>query len=293
MFKKSDVKDAYPLTPMQEGMLYHYLMGSKDTDHFKQISYRIEGEFNPGRFQEAFNLLIDRHDILRTIFVFEKVKKNLQVVLKKRTSNVHFQDISHLSEVPREQYIEEFKEKDREKGFDLSKDILLRYSILQVSPTSYEMILLLHHIIIDGWSTGMLIREMMVIYGFLRDGMPINLPRAAPYGTYIKWLEKQNPQAGLEHWKSYLENYENRAVIPGVREPRNGRYRQDRHIFVIDEALTGELSRLASKNKTTINTAFQAAWGLLLQKYNNTGDVVFGGVVSGRPAEIPGIEKMM
>ncbi|MCP4150945.1 MAG: amino acid adenylation domain-containing protein, partial [bacterium] len=293
MFTKSDVKDAYPLTPMQEGILYHYLMGSRGSDHFKQISYRITGEFNPERFQEAFNILIERHDILRTVFIFEKVKKSLQVVLKQRTSTIYFQDLTHLPGEQPERYIKEFKEKDKEKGFDLSKDILLRYSILQVSPIAYEIIILLHHIIIDGWSTGMLILEMTNIYRLLRDGKPVKLPRVTPYSTYIKWLEKQDNQAGLNHWKLYLKNYENQAVIPKIKVSKDYRYRQDQHTFGIGKILTGSLNRLAKENKTTTNTAFQAAWGLLLQKYNNSSDVVFGGVVSGRPAEIPGIEKMI
>ena len=147
MFKKSDIKDAYPLTSMQEGMLYHYLMGERNADHFKQISYRIVGEIDLDLFERALNILIQRYDPLRTIFVFEKVKKPLQVVLKKRNARIHFQDISSLEEEEKQSYVEEFKNKDRKQGFDLSKDILMRYSVLKLSETVFEIIMLHHHII--------------------------------------------------------------------------------------------------------------------------------------------------
>jgi DTW domain-containing protein YfiP len=105
MFDKNDIQDAYPLTPMQEGMLFHYLLGKNDRDHIKLMSYEIRGALDTALFEKAFNAILDRYDVLRTIFLHEKVNNPLQVVLKKRTSTMSFEDISELDEGKKLAYI--------------------------------------------------------------------------------------------------------------------------------------------------------------------------------------------
>jgi amino acid adenylation domain-containing protein len=293
MFSRNDVKDMYSLSPMQEGMLFHYIMDEHNPAYFEQVSYRVSGEINHQLVEQAFNVLIQRYDVLRTVFIYKTSKKPVQVVLKQREAWVYFEDISYLPEAEKLGWIEAFKQKDREKEFDLSKDLLIRYSILKIAPGSYEITWSFHHIIMDGWCTTILIREMLHIIECLQQGNPINLPTPPPYSTYIKWLEEQDKEEGYRYWQRYLDNFENKTGIPKVASGKESQYERKEYCFTINKELLSRLNGVAHENKVTMNTVFQACWGILLQGYNNTHDVVFGSVVSGRPPHLPGIEAMV
>ncbi|MCP5049845.1 MAG: hypothetical protein GY940_21935, partial [bacterium] len=133
------------------------------------------------------------------------------------------------------------------------------------------------------------IKEMGQIYRQLKSGGDIRRPAALPYGKYIKWLEKQDKKTGLDYWKTYLEDYENQAVLPAKVSPGDV-FRQEELRFTIHPELTRRLTAISNENQVTVSTFFHTLWGILLQKYNNKTDVVFGTVVSGRSADIPGIE---
>ncbi|MCP5050325.1 MAG: non-ribosomal peptide synthetase, partial [bacterium] len=201
---KTAVKDMYPLSPMQEGMLFHHITDPSSPAYFEQISYSVEGEMDHEIFDRAFNRLIERYDILRTVFLHEKVKRPLQVVFRKRSARVHYEDISTLAETQTTAFLSEFRENDKRAGFDLSKDLPIRIAIIKTSPVAYEIVWSYHHIIMDGWCSVILIKEMGHIYRQLKSGGDIRLPAALPYGKYIKWLEKQDKKTGLDYWKTYL-----------------------------------------------------------------------------------------
>ncbi|MGD2090555.1 MAG: amino acid adenylation domain-containing protein [Candidatus Aminicenantes bacterium] len=293
MIKRVDVKDMYSLSPMQEGMLFHYMMDKKSNAYFEQLCYRVIGDINHKLLEQAFNQLIDRYDILRTIFVYEKIQSPLQVVLKKRKASVYYEDISRLNEDEKVSRIKDFRNKDKKRGFDLSKDLPIRFSIVRIADKTYEIIWSFHHIVIDGWCTKILIKEMLSIYCSLNEGKTVTLPEVKPYSLYIKWLEKQDKEKGLNYWRKYLEAFENQSGFPKFEEGKEGKFEQEEFQFKINKALTGKLDRVSNRNEVTLNTTFQTLWGILLQKYNNTGDVVFGSVVASRPAELPGIETMI
>ncbi|MCP5103045.1 MAG: AMP-binding protein, partial [bacterium] len=293
MLSKGNVKDMYSLSPMQEGMFFHYIMDPKSSAYFEQMSYRVKGGLLPLLFEQSLNRLIRRYDVLRTVFIYKKAAKPRQVLLKTREARIPVEDISHLSEPEQDHYIEVFKERDRETGFELSRDIPLRVSILKLSDSAYEIVWSFHHIIMDGWCTAILIKEMMHFYSRLQEGKEPSLPAAVPYRAYIKWLEKQDREKALHYWRNYLKGYQNRAVVPEIDNVGGSRPRKVSHSFTIDETLTRKLNQISEKNNVTLSTIFQSLWGILLQRYNNSDDVVFGAVVSGRPPGIPGIDTMV
>jgi amino acid adenylation domain-containing protein len=293
MFKKSDVKDIYSLSPMQEGMLFHYLMDRTSTAYFEQTCYRVSGEIDKVLFERAFNHLIQRYDVLRTIFIYKASQKPRQVLLKQRKAVVHFEDLSPLPENEKEIRVKEFKQKDKTVGFNLARDILIRFALLKRGERYYEVIFSFPHVIMDGWCTTILLKEMMVIYTGLKKGTMPALPPVVPYRAYIKWLEKQDKKVGLHYWENYLKDYENRVLIPGGKETNEKNRQIKNHFFQFDPGLTAAITRTAREREITVNTFLQTLWGILLQKYNNTTDVVFGAVVSGRSARVPGIETMV
>jgi amino acid adenylation domain-containing protein/thioester reductase-like protein len=294
MEKKAEIEKIYALSPMQEGMLFSALQDQESRAYFEQFSFVIEGKLEIGTFEESLNLLIKRYEILRTVFVYRKLKNPRQVVLKKRSSSIFVRDISHLGPDERKAYLEEFKRKDREDGFDLTKDILMRMAILRTGSDLYRIIWSFHHIIMDGWCFGIVLQELFLIYGSLQAGRPLDLPEVRPYSDYIKWLEKQDQTEALLFWNEYLADYELQAAVPRLGAPVGEREYQNQELRVgLDEALTGSLINLAKRNQVTLNIIMQSIWGILLQRYNNVDDVVFGAVVSGRPPELTGVEKIV
>lgn len=288
---KLKAKNIYPLSPMQEGMLFHSLLNKDSGAYFQQMELTMEGKVDPELLEKSFQKLIDRYDVLRTIFVHEMFDQPKQIVLQERKGIVVYQDISHLSENRLRDYIDNFKRRDREKGFTLAKDLLTRLAVLKVGEEKYQVIWSFHHILMDGWCTGILIREFFIIYLGLMKNEPMRLGNVYPYSNYIKWLKKQNQDQAVEYWKSYLKNYETLVSVPTIYGQRRDELVQ--FSFFLSESLTRSIRELIQQHQVTMNTFCQTVWGILLQKYNRTDDILFGSVVSGRPHELEGAEETL
>ncbi|UCH96475.1 MAG: amino acid adenylation domain-containing protein, partial [Candidatus Aminicenantes bacterium] len=287
-------KVAYPLSPMQSGMLFHFLKSQQSNPYIEQTTFTLIGEIKKSLLERSFNILIERYDILRTVFVYQDLEEPLQIVLKNRKIQVYDEDIAHKSEDEIDDYLEKSMKKEREKGFDLSRDLLMKLSLFRTGSKTYKLTWTFHHILMDGWCLGIIYKEFIQIYRSLKEGKPLELEAVTPYINYIKWIGKQDKEAGLAFWQGYLEGYEEPAVLPGTRRKINpDQYRVEEHHLVIDEEPISRLKEIALENRVTMNTLFQILWGILLQRYNNGSDVVFGAVVSGRPPEIKGIENMV
>ncbi|WP_026475839.1 non-ribosomal peptide synthetase [Alkaliphilus transvaalensis] len=294
-FTKGEVKDIYPLSPMQEGMLFHAIVGESTETYFEQADISIEGKMDEGLFEKAFNALIEKYDVLRTVFVYDKVKQPLQAVLEDRKVKVSFVDLTDLGQEEKVNFIGEYKREDKKRGFDLAKDKLLRMSIIKTEINQYQLIWSFHHIILDGWCLGIIIKDLLENYRILRENKPLMIVKGMPYSNFIQWLQNQNRQEGIDYWKKYLKGYEEQIEIPYKNKENKSLsgYQHKEMEFTLDKELTSRLTSLAQEMGLTVNTLFQTAWGILLQKYNNTKDVVFGAIVSGRPSEINGIENMV
>ncbi len=294
MFDKSNFKDIYSLSPMQQGMLFHSIMDGASGAYFEQSRLKIMGQIDIKLFERSFNYIIEKYDILRTVFLYEKVSQPVQIVLRKRIGNICYNDISALKEEERKTYIEDFIKKDKMQGFKLSIDLPMRIAVIKTGEKEYEIIWSYHHIIMDGWCLGIIMSEFFKAYTLLGKGKEISTINNYPYSDYIKWLKKQNKEKALAYWKNYLEDYEQQASIPRLHKKSNDNtYLQCDTQFELDEAITEKLTKLARENQISLNIIIQTIWGILLQRYNNTNDVVFGAVVSGRPPEVVGIESMV
>ncbi|HLP59582.1 MAG TPA: amino acid adenylation domain-containing protein, partial [Candidatus Deferrimicrobium sp.] len=294
-----DLEDLYTLTPMQEGMLFHALVDHSSYSYFQQVSHRMLGELEIDLVEKSLNELVKRHDILRTAFVYKDIEKPVQVVLRDRVIGFYYEDISKIDgREAKELYLKRFREKDKERSFDLSKDTLMRAAIFRLEESEYEFTWSHHHILMDGWCTGILTAEFFEIYSGYLENKPSRLPGIKPYRTYIRWLEKQDKKESARYWENYLDSYEAQAGIPvpihwKKTAGKTNRNSQQTFSIVLDIEKTTALNHLAAVNHVTLNTVAQALWGILLGKYNRTEDVVFGAVVSGRPVELEGVESMV
>jgi len=297
--KDMEIQLIYPLSPMQSGMLFHWLKDKQSPAYFEQTEISFRGDIRPLLFEEALNTIVARYDVLRTIFAYEGLVEPLQIVLKERKTHLQYEDISRLNEADREKYLEGVREKDRERGFDLFKDHLTRFSLFKTGDLAHVLMWTFHHTLMDGWCLGIIRRELTRIYRLLEKGEPVTAaaalePTPPPYVEYIRWLEKQDKEEGLRFWEQYLEGYEEPAGLPRMgKAAKNHEYQKAEYHFTIAQELMTGMNRLAGEHQATVNTFFQAVWGVLLQKYNNRDDVVFGAIVSGRPEEITGVERMV
>lgn len=283
-----NIKNIYPLAPMQEGMLYHALTDEQDT-YIKLSCFQVEGQMDLAMLDRAFNLVIERHDILRTIFDYSSFKQNMQVVYKKRRAAVEYVDITNQGD-DHESYLEHVIRQYRARRFDLSKDMLLRIVIVRMQENRYSMIFHLHHILMDGWCNSLILIELFQIYNELKHGLKANLNEVVPYFTYIDWLKNKDIDESKAYWKDYLQACKEVTKIPFEKENNTNEVILKEKALVWNEERTSHLTRLAQESKVTVNTIIQSIWAILLSKYNNTDDIVYGYVVSGRNAEIEGVE---
>ena len=158
--------------------------------------------------------MIERYDTFRTNFVYEQLDEPWQIVLKHRSARLYYEDITHLSGDKKTFYLEEFKGKDLERGFDLAKDILMRLSLFKTAANSCQIVWSSHHILMDGWCIPIIFKELIQIYQSLRQGSTVDLGETPSYINYIKWLEKQDKEKALRYWEKYLDGYEQQAGLP-------------------------------------------------------------------------------
>ncbi|MCU0286880.1 MAG: amino acid adenylation domain-containing protein [Acidobacteria bacterium] len=289
------IVDVYPLTPMQEGMLFHALADDTSASYFEQMSYRLEGHLDIALMEKSFNELFKRHDILRTAFVYKDIEQPLQVVLEKRAIDFYYEDISRMSEqAGKENRLREFKSNDKARPFDLSKNVLMRVAIFRLAEAEYEFIWSSHHILVDGWCMGILNIEFFEIFNSLLENRVYRLPAVKPYRSYIQWLANRDKSASAHFWQNYLGYFEEKTGIPRTTPANeNNPYQNEAVSVVLDSEKTTALNNVAGRHQVTVNTVAQVLWGILLGKYNQTDDVVFGAVVSGRPSDLEGVETMV
>ncbi|MEM7086884.1 MAG: amino acid adenylation domain-containing protein [Bacteroidota bacterium] len=290
-----NIEDIYTLSPLQEGMYYHWLLGSSSSLYFSQTSYRLNAaSYSVEQIKRAYDQLIERYAILRTSFVNE-FSEPLQLVHKEVASSFSYEALdTGLDQEAREAYIEQTKVKDRELGFDLKGTSQMRLKILDLGGGFYEFIWSHHHILMDGWCIGILINDFYQLLKGIKSGIPVTLAKPTPYANYIKWITAVDQKASLHYWSAYLEGYNSTVEVPFKNENGTSQeYSEVKKTFFIKDQLYAKVKKLCNDLEITQNTFIQAIWGVLLSKYNCTQDVVFGSVVSGRPSNLAGVENMI
>lgn len=287
---KANLQDLYPLSPMQQGMLFHALYQPGSHAYFEQMSYDIQGDLDVELFKQSWQLLHNRHDALRTVFVYKKSAKLLQMVLKHRDVEFSYSDLSTLLPSQQSEQIEQYRQQDRDRGFVLTKDRLSRIQLFKIQTDRYAMVWSVHHIILDAWCFGIIYSELMRCYQSLLYNQPLRLPPAPPYSRYIQWLEAQDKNAARDFWQNYLRGYDVAVSLYAQQQQTDG-YRYARQKLTLSAADSDRLKTAVKTAQVTLNTAIQAAWALLLSAHNSRNDIVFGVTVSGRPATVLNVEN--
>ncbi|HEU4881684.1 MAG TPA: amino acid adenylation domain-containing protein [Longimicrobium sp.] len=287
---RKNVEDIYPLSPLQQGLLFHALYSPETGAYVEQWPMLAGGELDVEAHARAIQRTVDRHPVLRTGLIWQNVPQPLQVVYRQAEVEVQRLDWSAMREAEWRAELDAFLEADRIRGFDLSKGPLLRVTYAKVDGRQL-WILTFHHVILDGWSAPLLFADVDAFYRAEREGRALQLPPAPRYRNYVAWLQKQDPAADEAFWRAQLAGFPAATPLP---LDRGGAAVAEEHATLRVRLPADEHRRLAAfarENAITLNTLVQGAWALTLSRWSGEGDVVFGFIVAGRPAEVPEVEQ--
>ncbi|MEG4417922.1 amino acid adenylation domain-containing protein [Microcoleus sp. LAD1_D5] len=291
---KGNIEDFYPLSPAQQGILFHSLYQPESGVYFGQLLCVLRGDLNVSALRNSWQKVVDRHPILRTCFVWENLKEPVQAVRKQAALSWQQMDWRSLSASEQQQQLETFLKADREQGFDLTSAPLIRIALAQLETDTFQFILSHHHLVLDGWSLAIVLDEVFGFYQAFSQGEELHLKRPRPYRDYIAWLHQQDLSAAESFWRQTLKGFVAPTAIARGNIVAGNRLESSGEQQVIFSATaTAALQSLARQHQLTLNTLVQAAWALLLSRYSGEEDVVFGTVVSGRPPELMGAESVV
>lgn len=291
----SNIEDFYPLSPMQEGMLFHTLCAPRSGVYITQLSCVIAGRLDAPAFERAWKEAMDRHSVLRTLFVWEDLNNLIQAVQRRVSLPMTHHDWRGLPPVEQESRFEAHRLAERARGFDLSQAPLMRLSLMRLGEDSHRLLWSFHHLLLDGWSASIVLSDVGAFYEAFSQGRALQLPRPRPYRDYIAWLHKQDLSKAEAFWREELKGLKSPTLLPFDSAPENASEQSrkfDSEQVEISAQATTELQTLARQNRLTLNTMVQGAWGMNLSHYGNQEDVVFGTAVAGRPAELQGVQSM-
>jgi tyrocidine synthetase-3 len=279
---KKNIEAISALTSMQEGMLFYYLQDPKNERYLEQLRLELIGEVDTRLLREAWDQVVQRHGILRTCFRWDQVKQPVQVVFKTMPVNMRVLDR------PADR---QFLQRDRAEGVAL-ESVPFRVTLCRHAREGSAMVLTFHHILLDGWSTGIVLKDFFTVYNSLAEGKTVESTDGSHYTDFVKAANSQDQQAQAAFWKEYLQDYDPPASIgQNCGQTDTPTYNQIE--VELDRAIIERIDALCGREKITSAALYYSAWGILLQTYANTRDVVFGTTVSGRSLELEGIRHMV
>ncbi|MFD5895329.1 amino acid adenylation domain-containing protein [Streptomyces sp. NPDC060366] len=291
-----------PLSSLQQGMLYHLLLGSMNNPesgdpaevshslYTIQFWLELEGTLDTTAMRAAFRALLDRHRNLGAAFVHTGLPHPVQIFRPGMDVPWQETDLSGLPEDEREREVERLLEKERARPFEPARPPLLRLLLIDLGANRRRLVLSTHHILLDGWSLPIIIGELFAHYRARVTGTPHALPTGTPFREYANWLSRVDGEAAEAAWRTALAGFTPTRI--GNRQP--GEPVPSRHLrSSLGEDVTGALVGTGRRYGVTLATVLQTCWAILLAEETGRQDVVFGSVVSGRPAELPGVEAMV
>ncbi|MET7380976.1 amino acid adenylation domain-containing protein [Streptomyces sp. NPDC005526] len=281
--KRSRLEDVLPLTPLQEGLLFHSLYDDEAVDVYNtQLVLALSGAVDGALLRRSAGAVLQRHANLRAGFRLRANGRPMQIIPR---------DVKPgwSESTLRTEELDAFLTAERATRFDLGRPPLIRFSLVHLGPEEHRLVVTNHHILLDGWSAPLLVNELFEVYeaGGGTDG----LPRVTPYRDYLGWLARQDADAGAEAWRTALAGLDGpTAVAPGAPA---GKVLPERIAAELPPGTTARLVRMAAERGLTVNNLVQGAWAMVLGQLTGRSDVVFGATVSGRPADLPGVEAMI
>ncbi|WP_319451187.1 MULTISPECIES: non-ribosomal peptide synthetase, partial [unclassified Mycobacterium] len=272
-----DIVDVLPLTPLQEGLLFHASTAQAGADVYAvQLAITFSGALDTHRLREAVDTVVTRHPNLAARFHVQ-FDQPVQIIPADPVAAWRYDDLLD------DEQIERVCAQERLAVCDLFGQKAFRAALIRTGNDGHRFVLTFHHIVMDGWSLPIVLSEIFAGYYGQR------LPAPAPYRSFVSWLADRDRHAAEAAWREVLAGFDTPTLVGRPGPPG----RQGVSSFALPEEITRALSELARSHRTTVNTVLQAAWAQLLMWLTGRQDVAFGAVVSGRPSEVVGAETMV
>jgi amino acid adenylation domain-containing protein len=295
---KANLEDILGLTPTQEGLLFHHLAQPGSRQYCQQLRLDLQGELDLEAFLAAWGQVVAANQMLRVLFRWEKLANPVQVVLRAHAPRLQVLDLTADCAGDPDQHtpacLAQVLAEDLAQGFDL-RQVPFRLTLCRLAGKRHCLLVSNHHILFDGWSTAVILREFFAAYGCLRRGRPNPLGVKPGFGQFVAYLQGQDQEGHLAFWREYLAGFQSNplpSLAAAPPPPGSGPERESLD-FSLPPGLAQDLDDFARRQRLTVATLLNAAWGLLLQRYSNSDDVLLGCTVAGRPPGLPGIEEQV
>jgi amino acid adenylation domain-containing protein len=287
----SHAEDSYALSPLQHGILFHTLRRPDERVYLVQIGLTIEGDLDARTLRAACLSVVKRHPILRTSFHWEGLREPIQIVESEADLPWMEIDWSSLDAEAKQEHWGRLVLEDRRKGFDLSQAPLFRFSLIRLGERAHRLLYSQMHLLMAEWEVFLVFDEIVLAYEALKRGETYNRPPPRPFGDFIRQLMSADLSDAKEFWRETLRGYESAPFSFGFSEQgaEPGLYRKVELRF--PRALTEHLAEFARAHRLTVNSVLTGALGVLLGRYTDREDVVFGLTLSGRAQLPPGMEE--
>ncbi len=292
------IEDSYELSPTQLGMLFHSLDAGSSGVDIEQIVGSLHEDLDVSILMAAWQRVTQRHPILRTSFRWEGLPQPRQEVRRSVALAIEQLDWRGLPEAEREHELASLLRAERSRGFDLRQAPLMRLTLARMGSSTYQLVWTFHHILLDGRSFPLVLREVFDQYEALRLGQDVEAQEPRPYRDFITWLNTLdlNQKAAEIYWRRTLAGFTAPTPLVVARDPGSdtrsaGAQAGDE--IRLSEAATAALKAFAREHDVTLNTLLQGAWAMLLHRYSGEADVVFGATRAGRRSTVPGADAMV
>src|SRR5579864_1830515 len=292
-----NVEDIYPLSPLQEGILFHILLGPGSGAYVVHLKFTIDGNFNTAAFKRAWQKVFERHPVLRSSFVWEKVPKPLQIVRQQATLGWDELDWREFTEQKQASLLREYLKEEHRRGFDPVHAPLMRMGLMRLGENHFQFTWNYSHLLLDGWSANIVLSDLSACYRAYCDGREVDLPSPTPYRDFISWLQQQNKSEAETFWRKTLKGF-NTPTLLGAEDLKfiSDSNRPPEYPEIsgkLAPKIARELQALARRHRLTLSVFFEAAWAWLLGFYGAATDVVFGVTVAGRPALLRNVDSIV
>ncbi|MFI6731223.1 condensation domain-containing protein, partial [Streptomyces atratus] len=288
---RTAIEDIWPLSPLQEGLLFHASLGDEASDVYAgQRALALDGPLDVDRLRRSWEGLIARHGALRASFRRRKSGEAVQVIAREVELPWREVDLSGLPDTEAEAEAARLSEDELAAGFDVARGPLLRLLLLRLGERRHRLVLTTHHIVLDGWSLPILVNELETVYR--AGGDTGALPAIRSYRDYLAWIGRQDREAARAAWREELAGTEEPTLVAPA-DPARVPMRPETALGECGPELTQSLNDLARRRGVTMATVVQGAWALVLARLSGRRDVVFGTTVAGRPADLPGAESLI
>ncbi len=295
MSNQPQIIDIYPPAPMQEGMLFHSVYATGVEVYFEQMRGDMLGALDVGALKQAWADTMARHAVLRTAFYWENLDAPMQVVFQQ--AELPWRELDWREHTPElvERDFAEFLTADRATGFNLGRAPLMRFALMRLGDEHYRFVWSFHHIILDGWSMAAVLSDLMAAYDARVNNSVHDAAPPPPFKRFVEYVKQRDPVAAENFWRDYLQDFDEATTLRSDHKRSGAVLREvSREVRTgLGADLTQAAQNVARELNVTLNTIAQAAWALVLAAESGTADVVFGATVSGRPAALDGVERMV